>query len=103
MIVKNNAVDPYKLVSVDSVEKNNRSGNTTQNIQNKMVNDKISLSGDAKLHTQAYTAAMNSSDIRSDRVNSLKEQVNSGNYTPNSMKTAKAMVSDILSNKVLYS
>ncbi len=103
MIIKNNGIDPYKNVSMENIEKNSRANATQKGsaVANPL-GDKVSFSDDARLRTQAYSAAMNSPDVRGEKVSKLKEDVASGNYTPNSAKTAKAMVNDMVSHKAMY-
>ncbi len=103
MIIKNNGMDPYKNASMENIERANRNNNNQKaNATQKAPQDRVSLSDDAKLRTQAYSTAMNSPDVRSEKVSKLKNDVNNGSYTPNSMKTAKAMVDDMVSNKAMY-
>jgi len=58
--------------------------------------DKVSVSSDAKLVAEAAKIASDSPDVRVDRVEQLRQQVQSGNYTPNSRLIAQKLVeSDI--------
>ena len=104
MIIKNNNLDPYQKVSTGAAEISKKNatvdGNTEANFVPK--NDTVNLSEEAKLRTQAHTEAINTPDVRAEKVANLKEQVGNGTYTPNSMRTAKAMISDMFADKSLY-
>jgi negative regulator of flagellin synthesis FlgM len=54
--------------------------------------DTVTLSGDAKLFSQAVRDAQDSPDVRADRVAELKAQVESGEYQPDSHKIAEKML-----------
>jgi len=54
--------------------------------------DRVSLSDDAKLVAQAVKEAAGSSDVRVDRVEALKQQVQSGTYQPDSRKIAQKLI-----------
>lgn len=50
--------------------------------------DTVSVSDEALLRTEAYRTAMNAPDMREDKVNSIKEQVDNGTYSINSRRIA---------------
>ncbi len=106
MIIKNNGVDPYRQNAIDTMDSAKKTDQAQKNQGNRQAqvvkNDTVSLSDNAKLRTQAYSTAMSSPDTRSDKVAKLKEQVSNGTYTTNSLRTAKAMISDMLSGKDLF-
>lgn len=54
--------------------------------------DRVSVSSDAKLVAEAARVAKESPDVRVDRVEALKAQVQSGNYSPNPRLIAQKMV-----------
>ena len=54
--------------------------------------DRVSVSEDAKLVAEAAKRANESPDVRVDRVEALKAQVQSGNYTPDPRKIAQKLV-----------
>ncbi len=54
--------------------------------------DRVSVSQDAKLVAEAARSANESPDVRVDRVEALKAQVQSGNYTPDPRKIAQKLV-----------
>lgn len=63
--------------------------------------DTVSLSEDAKYHTMAKLEAMETSEVRAEKVQRLKEMISSGTYQFNSMNTAKAMVQDLFAHREL--
>ena len=54
--------------------------------------DRVTLSGDARLVSLAANEAKQAPDTRSDKVASLKAQVASGTYQPDSKKIAEKML-----------
>jgi negative regulator of flagellin synthesis FlgM len=54
--------------------------------------DRVTISGDAKLVALAGRAAQDASDVRTDKVASLKAQVEAGTYQPDSRKIAEKML-----------
>lgn len=54
--------------------------------------DTVTLSGDAKLFSQAVRDAQEAPEVRADRVAELKAQVESGEYQPDSHKIAEKML-----------
>lgn len=63
--------------------------------------DTVSLSEDAKYHTMAKLEAMETSEVRTEKVQRLKQMISNGTYQFNSMDTAKAMVQDLFAHKDL--
>lgn len=104
MIIKNNnTINAYQKTSINNnidTKKSAANNNSATHLVPK--SDTVSLSDEARLRTQAYSDASNAPDVRAEKVNQLKEQINNGTYTANSMRTAKAMVSDMVSTKSLY-
>ena len=54
--------------------------------------DRVSVSSDAKLVAEAAKAAMESPEVRVDRVEALRAQVQSGNYNPDPRRIAQKLV-----------
>lgn len=54
--------------------------------------DRVTLSDNARLVSQAATEALGTSDIRADKVASLKAQVEAGTYQPDSKKIAEKLL-----------
>lgn len=69
----------------DASAKNNSANSAT-------AGDRVSVSSDAKLVAEAAQAAQASPDVRVDKVEALRTQVQSGTYTPNSQLIAQKMV-----------
>lgn len=63
--------------------------------------DTVSLSEDAKYHTMAKLEAMETSEVRAEKVQRLKQMISNGTYQFNSMDTAKAMVQDLFAHREL--
>ena len=56
--------------------------------------DKVSFSSDARLHTQAFSVAMAAPDVRQDRVDALKAQVEGGSYVVDSKQIAQKLLQE---------
>ena len=54
--------------------------------------DRVTLSAAARLHTTAHAAASNAPDVRQEKVNSIKERVDSGSYTVDSKRVAQKLL-----------
>ncbi len=58
--------------------------------------DKVSISGEAQLRTEAYTSATGASDIRHDKVAEIKAKIAAGEYEMNTRKIAENIVKEDL-------
>ena len=67
-------------------------GTGSDSSQSTSSTDRVTLSDNAKLVSQATKAAGDASDIRTDKVASLKAQVEAGTYQPDSKKIAEKML-----------
>ena len=56
--------------------------------------DRVSLSNDARLRTQAFSAAQAAPDVRQERVDALKAQVDNGTYVVDSRKVAAKLLQE---------
>jgi negative regulator of flagellin synthesis FlgM len=56
--------------------------------------DRVSLSNDARLRTQAFTTAMSTPDVREDRIAALKEQIANGSYKVDSHAIAQKLLQE---------
>lgn len=56
--------------------------------------DKVSVSPEALLRTQAHKAISNSPEVRQEKVDSIKERVNAGTYSVDSKNIAQKLVQD---------
>lgn len=67
-------------------------GSNTDSSQSTSSADRVTLSDNAKLVSQATKDAQDASDVRADKVASLKAQVEAGTYQPDSTKIAEKML-----------
>ncbi len=96
--IKNN---PYGMVTSqnDLINKSNKiSRGKTGAMSGESSNqgDKVSLSSEGKLHIEGYREAMQSTDIREEKVASIKAAIAAGNYKIDSKDIAKKMLNSEL-------
>ena len=89
-------VNPYAQSKVDKGE---GSEATTKAEKDKVkaksqaaTGDRVSVSSDSKLVAEAAKVASESPDVRVDRVEALKTQVQAGTYSPDPRRIAEKMV-----------
>ncbi|MEZ6854799.1 flagellar biosynthesis anti-sigma factor FlgM [Halodesulfovibrio aestuarii] len=58
--------------------------------------DRVSLSDEGRLRTEAYKEAMNAPEVREDKVAEIKAQIVSGEYKIDSEKIAEGLLRDEL-------
>lgn len=70
----------YNQVQMTKVENrvNAQSGQSHGTAQ--VHSDKVSVSDEGVLRTEAYRTAMNSGDVRQDKINSIKDRIANGSY-----------------------
>lgn len=56
--------------------------------------DRVSLSNEAKLRTEAYSAALAAPDVRQEKVDALKSKVESGEYQVDSRAVAEKLLKE---------
>ena len=56
--------------------------------------DRISLSSGARLYTQAFSSALAAPDVRQEKVDTLKTQVEDGSYVVNSRHVAQKLLQE---------
>lgn len=95
MEIKNSLtqLDTYRA-QLDKTEKDAaaRSAKETNNAPAK--GDRVSLSPEAKLRTEAYSAAMNAPEVRQAKVDAIKSRVDSGEYQVDSRKVAEKLLQE---------
>lgn len=89
-------VSPYSRTQVDkgdSASSSSRVERAKARVRSTSAEgDKVSVSSDALLVAEAAKAAEESPDVRVDRVEALRQQVQTGTYTPDSRKIAEKLV-----------
>ncbi|MEG2140920.1 MAG: flagellar biosynthesis anti-sigma factor FlgM [Bilophila sp.] len=56
------------------------------------LGDRVSVSHDALLRTEAFRAALNTPDVRQEKVNKIKERIDSGTYQIDNKRIASKLV-----------
>ncbi len=83
-----NLVDAYR--TADNIKKETKTGGAFPQ------NEKIELSSDVKDFNQIKKALDNIPDVREDKVQQIKKQINEGTYNVSGEKIAEKMVSESL-------
>lgn len=88
-------LDPYrtKLEQAEIQPKRGatrKEGETASSTQG----DRVSLSDEAKLRTEAYSAALAAPDVRQEKVDALKSKVESGEYQVDSRAVAEKLLKE---------
>ena len=96
MEIKNtltNLVDPYRT-QVDAAAKDTRStyGRQAEAAPATRQGDRISLSPEAMLRTEAHQAIAGAPEIRQDKVDAIKERIASGTYQADSRAIATKLL-----------
>ena len=99
MEIKNtlNPIDPYTQARVNNAGKTPQTANRAPHnapVSGKETGDRVSLSPEAKLRTEAFTSAMNTPDVRAEKVSELKARVQSGEYTIDSKAIAAKLLEE---------
>lgn len=56
--------------------------------------DRVSLSTEAKLRTEAYSTALSAPDVRHEKVQAIKERVDAGEYQIDTRKVAAKILAE---------
>lgn len=104
MIIKNTGpLEAYQQVNTERTVKNESvATNSTQQNPAQSKTDTVNLSNEAVLRQEAHATAMDTPDIRAEKVAKLKDDVQNGTYAPNSRNTAEAIIRDTHTNRDLY-
>lgn len=97
MEIKNNLLnklDPYRTTLDPKAEAASARTKGAQANAAAPQGDRVSLSPNALLHTAAHAEAGRAPEVRQDKVEALKEQVASGNYSVDSRKIAEKLLRD---------
>ncbi len=98
MEIKNtlNPLDPYSRTQIAGAKAQaaQRSANTAQTAPAQEGGDRVSLSPEAKLRTEALSSALNAPDVRQAKVAELKARVESGEYLPDGKAIAAKLLQE---------
>lgn len=75
-----------KNVSTDNVNK-------TKEVKPKFNKDELAISGESRIKQRALQAIKQTDDIRTDKVNDLKERISAGTYEVTADEVAEKMIS----------
>lgn len=80
----------------NEIEKNNTTGKNNESQQTESDRDKVSLSGKAKEINELKALINDLPDIRRDRIDSVKNAIDTGNYNFDSTKIAQKIFEEEL-------
>lgn len=93
-------LNPYAKKKLDETAKQQKAADATgRQLAHKATtegSDVVHLSPEARLRGTALNTAANSSDVRTEKVRELKEQVRNGTYKPDVKKAAANLIRDDL-------
>ena len=96
MEIKNNSLETYRsrMEGADAAFRSREAGTARAGSAPASVShgDRVSVSRDAMLRTEAFSVAMSASDIRREKVDSIKEELASGRYKIDNRRIAGRLV-----------
>ena len=92
MSIKGISIDPYRVQFERTTAPARAAESGTRTGQNAPAGDKVSVSQDALLRTEALRTALAAPDIRQEKVDALREKVASGDYRIDSRKVADKLL-----------
>lgn len=96
MEIKNilGGMNPYDRTKLDKAEAEQGKGRRDSAPVQGQGGDRVVLSEEAKLRTEAFKAATAAPDVRQDKVAMIKAQIAAGEYRMDSSKIARNLVRD---------
>ena len=99
--ISQNVLDPYRSRIENDPQAQSQRSRQAESTPQPQGGDRISVSPEARLMTEAYRTAMNTTDIRQDKVDAIKERIASGSYSVDAKNIAEKMLqsdADIISS-----
>lgn len=85
-------LDPYR-VKLEKAELQKRRG--AQSVESdSSSNDRVSLSSEGRLRTEAWQSAMNAPDMRESKIASVRNQIADGSYVINTKNIAQRLLAE---------
>ena len=84
----------YSSQQVQETQRPAQEQSASQANQSARTGDKVALSPEARLLATTLSTATSASDVRSEKVRELKEQVQAGTYKPDIKKAAANLLRD---------
>lgn len=95
MEIKNylKGLDPYQT-KLEKAENEKGKNARRTNSESSAAGDKVSLSNEAKLRTEAYLEANRAPEVRQEKVDALKAKIEAGEYTIDSRHIAQRLLEE---------
>ncbi|THB70667.1 MAG: flagellar biosynthesis anti-sigma factor FlgM [Desulfovibrio sp.] len=87
---------PYDQSKVEKANEDAAKARKDKAAESGSAGDRVSLSDEAKLRTEALGAAASASEVRREKVAAIKAQIESGEYQIDTRKIAENMVKEDL-------
>ena len=85
-------LDPYR-VKLEKAELQKRRG--AQSVESdSSSNDRVSLSSEGRLRTEAWQSAMNAPDMREAKISAVRNQIADGSYVINTKNIAQRLLAE---------
>lgn len=85
-------LDPYR-VKLEKAELHKRRGAQSAESESSS-NDRVSLSNEGRLRTEAWQTAMSAPDMREAKIQSVRNQIADGSYVINTKNIAQRLLSE---------
>lgn len=97
MEIKNISLDTYRtqMERADSAHRTRETGTSKSGSAPASASsrgDRVSVSRDAMLRTEAFSSAMSAADVRQEKVDSIKDQLATGRYKIDNRRIATKLV-----------
>lgn len=85
-------LDPYR-VKLEKAELHNRRGSKSAG-SDSSSNDRVSLSNEGRLRTEAWQTAMSAPEVREAKIEAVRGQIADGSYVINTKNIAKRLLAE---------
>ncbi|GFM37790.1 flagellar biosynthesis anti-sigma factor FlgM [Desulfovibrio psychrotolerans] len=96
MEIKNylKGLDPYQAQLDKADAAKARKAKSGESGKSAAEGDRVSVSDEARLRTEAYRTALSTPDVRQEKVNAIKAKVDAGEYIVDSQKVAEKLIKE---------
>lgn len=88
-------LDPYSA-TLNKGQRAEQAGREQASAESEPKGDRVSLSDEGRMRTEAYKEAMKAPEVRQDKVDAIKARIASGEYEIDSTKIAEGILKEEL-------